>query len=50
MTRRKKGQKLVCIPCGREIIIDNWGASKKTLWCCGKPMGSKTKNRKAKKK
>lgn len=34
----KKGSKLVCIPCGREVIIDCCGASARTIWCCGKPM------------
>lgn len=38
----KKGAKMVCVPCGREVVIDNFGASRTTLWCCGKPMKKKT--------
>jgi len=44
----KKGTRLVCVPCGREIVIDSCGISEKTLWCCDKPM--KKKARKAAKK
>ena len=38
----RKGEKMVCSPCGREVIIDNCGASQRTIWCCGKPMMKKT--------
>lgn len=38
----KKGTKLVCVPCGREVVIDNCGVSRTTLWCCGSPMRKKT--------
>ena len=40
--KAKKGSKLVCIPCGREVVIDNYGLSGSTLWCCGKAMSKKT--------
>jgi hypothetical protein len=50
-TKVKKRQKLVCVPCGREVIVDCCGTSARTIWCCGKPMkkGSAAK-KKAKKK
>jgi len=38
----KKGAKLVCVPCGREVVIDNCGISRTTLWCCGMAMNKKT--------
>jgi hypothetical protein len=44
----KKGQKLVCVPCGREVTINNCGIARTTVWCCEKPM--KAKVRKALKK
>ncbi|TAM43109.1 hypothetical protein EPN54_00650 [bacterium] len=43
MAKHKKGQKLVCVPCGRRIVIDACGASETTIWCCGKPMQKKAK-------
>ncbi|HDZ76501.1 MAG TPA: hypothetical protein ENH41_00230 [Candidatus Omnitrophica bacterium] len=43
MARLKKGGKLLCVPCGREIIIDACGVSKTTIWCCSRPMKSKSK-------
>jgi len=48
MVKVRKGEKLVCVPCGREVVVNNWGVSGSTLWCCGKPMktGKKTKARK----
>jgi hypothetical protein len=48
----KKGQKLACVPCGREIIVDCCGSSTRTIWCCGKPMKKKssTSSKKAKAK
>lgn len=46
MAKPKKGQKLVCVPCGREVIVDCCGTSARTIWCCGKPMGSKKKAKK----
>ena len=39
--KAKKGDKLVCVPCGREVVVDNCGISRTTLWCCGKPMKKK---------
>ncbi|MDO8488696.1 MAG: hypothetical protein Q7S42_01080 [Candidatus Omnitrophota bacterium] len=46
----KKGAKLVCVPCGREAIISNFGVSGRTIWCCGKAMqGKKVKSSKKKK-
>ncbi len=38
-----KGTKLVCIPCGREVVISNSGVSCTTVWYCGKPMKKKRK-------
>ena len=37
-----KGAKLVCIPCGRQIVISDAGISRTTIWCCGKPMAKKS--------
>ncbi|MDD2688717.1 MAG: hypothetical protein PHT41_00995 [Candidatus Omnitrophica bacterium] len=50
MAKMKKGQKLVCVPCGREVVIDCCGISRTTLWCCGKPMRPKAKKSAKKKK
>ncbi|MFH1768295.1 MAG: hypothetical protein ABH858_03945 [Candidatus Omnitrophota bacterium] len=48
MAKLKKGQKLVCVPCGREVLISSAGVSRSTIWCCGKSMaqGAKTKAKK----
>ena len=43
MAKLKRGQKMVCIACAREVIISNTGVSRTTLWCCGKPMQQKAK-------
>lgn len=43
MAKLKKGQAMVCIPCAREIVVSNVGASSTTLWCCGRPMKEKSK-------
>ena len=43
MAKLKKGQKMVCIPCAREVVISDAGASSTTLWCCGRPMKQKAK-------
>ena len=43
MANLKKGQKLVCVPCAREVVISDTGVSRTTLWCCGRPMKPKTK-------
>jgi hypothetical protein len=44
-TKINKGSRLVCVPCGREVIIDCCGASETTTWCCGKPMKKKAKKK-----
>jgi hypothetical protein len=31
----KKGSALVCIPCGREILVTESGTAYSQLWCCG---------------
>lgn len=49
MVKIKKGQKLTCIPCGREVIISNLGIAVTTIWCCGRPMKKKTKTASRKK-
>ena len=49
MGKVRKGQKLVCVPCGREVVIDACGVSKTTVWCCGKPMKAARKTTKKKK-
>jgi len=49
MAKLKKGSKLACVPCGREIMVDACGMSQRTIWCCDRPMKSKSKV-KAKKK
>ncbi len=41
MAKMKKGSRLVCVPCGREVIVDACGVSQQTIWCCGKPMASR---------
>ncbi|MBF0217306.1 MAG: hypothetical protein HQL30_09980 [Candidatus Omnitrophica bacterium] len=41
MAKMKKGEKLVCIPCGTEVVISNSGLTESTLWCCSKPMKKK---------
>ena len=41
MAKPGEGQKLVCVPCAREVVISNCGISRTTLWCCGKPMKPK---------
>lgn len=38
----KKGEKLICVPCGREVVISECGISTTTLWCCGRPMKKTT--------
>ena len=41
MAKMKKGDKLVCVPCGREVVVGCCGVSTTTLWCCGRPMKKK---------
>lgn len=45
----KKGDKLVCVPCGRKVVVDCCGISESAIWCCGKPMAKKSKVVKKKK-
>lgn len=47
-TNLKKGSRLACVPCGREVVVDDCGTSLETIWCCGKPMknGRHAKSRK----
>jgi len=40
--KNKKGSKLFCIWCGREVIISNFGISDSKIWCCARPMLKKT--------
>jgi hypothetical protein len=42
MPKPKPRQKLVCIPCGREVVVSAAGVSRTSVWCCGKPMRPKT--------
>jgi hypothetical protein len=42
MAKLKKGQKMVCVPCAREVVVSNVGTSSTTLWCCGRPMKQKS--------
>jgi len=46
MVKLKKGQKLACVPCGREVVISNCGVARSTIWCCSKPMKEKTTKKK----
>lgn len=46
MAKLKKGQKLACVSCGREVVISNLGVARTTIWCCGKSMKAKTKTKK----
>lgn len=38
MANLKRGQKLACSPCGREVVVSSAGIARTTLWCCGRPM------------
>ncbi|MCQ9205661.1 MAG: hypothetical protein NG737_05050 [Omnitrophica bacterium] len=44
MAKLKKGQKLICVPCGREVLINSCGISRTTIWCCGKSMKTNVKS------
>ncbi len=48
MAKLKNGQKLVCVPCGREVTVGCCGASESTIWCCEKPMSTAKKPEKKK--
>lgn len=50
MAKLKKGARLACVPCGREVVVDCCGVSERTIWCCGKPMAKKSKARPKRKK
>ncbi len=51
MAKAKRGTTLVCALCAREVVVNNWGISGKSLWCCGRPMKKKrTVRKKAAKK
>lgn len=40
-------EKMVCVPCGKEVVVDSCGCvTEKTIWCCGKPMKPKKKTAK----
>jgi len=43
MSKFKKGTRLSCLPCGREVVVSACGVSTQTIWCCGKPMAAKKK-------
>ena len=47
MAKLKRGQKLVCVPCGREVLVSSSGISRTTLWCCGRAMSQKAKVKKS---
>jgi hypothetical protein len=40
----KKGSRLACVPCGREVIVDACGISSQMIWCCGEAMRQKKKS------
>lgn len=50
MTKIEKGQRLVCEPCGREVVVDMCGLSESTMWCCNQPMVHKAAKKTKKKK
>ena len=49
MAKLKKGMRLACVPCGRQVVVDACGLSIQTVWCCGKPMVSGRRASKTKK-
>ncbi|MDD5556659.1 MAG: hypothetical protein PHN82_05340 [bacterium] len=38
MRKLRKGDSMVCVPCGREVVVSSAGVSGTTIWCCGVPM------------
>jgi len=50
MGKLRKGQKLACVPCGREVVISSCGIARTTVWCCGRPMTAQAKGAVKKKK
>lgn len=49
MAKLKKGERLACVPCGTEVVVDSCGVSEATIWCCGKPMKKRSKAKSKKK-
>jgi hypothetical protein len=49
MAKMKKGDKFVCVPCGKEIEVGIAGVCDTTLWCCGRPMKKKSQTKSKKK-
>ncbi len=45
MAKIKKGAKLMCVPCGREVMVTNSGISEAIIWCCRKPMKKKASSK-----
>jgi hypothetical protein len=33
--------RVTCIECGRELWVSNWGASERSIYCCGRVMEKK---------
>lgn len=50
MAKTKKGKKLACVPCGREVVVDCCGTSANTIWCCGQPMKASKRRAPARKR
>ncbi len=46
MAKLKKGDTMVCVPCGREVAVGFAGISESTIWCCGRPMKKNAKTKK----
>jgi len=46
----KKGSALLCVPCGREILVTESGTAYSQLWCCGIVMEPSAKPKAAGKK
>lgn len=49
MAKVKRGDRLSCAPCGREVVVNSCGISEKVIWCCGRPMKKVAKKKAAKK-
>ena len=50
MAKLKKGMRLACVPCGRQVVVDACGVSAQTVLCCGKRMAHKRRVSKTMKK
>ena len=46
----RKGSALLCVPCGREILVTESGTAYSQLWCCGIVMEPSAKPKAAGKK